>query len=327
MAAVGCGGLGCADHRRITGGSRVADTALRLAAFGHPPDSAVAEAAAFAAAANPGGSDRQRWLAAVALGGQGRYAAAAVLLRRMIAGPDPVFAALAASTLASHRRQLGGHAAAGALDSVALGRMAASIDVVTPSDPDGVDAHGALHDSLLGLAADAIGLGRPDRARSLIAVAAQRCAVGWRGRVRLGWVMAEAHLASGEPDLAVPLAERAEQEARRVGALRHVVKSSLVWAVSLTAQGTESGQLRAVELLEDSLAISLERGFLPLAWPIASLLVDASPAFSAQYRDLARTAVSCVFSRSDGEGRRIAAASPWMAGALRRTGEATAAEV
>lgn len=89
--------------------------ALEQAAFGDRPDLVIT-----ARPAQP----RDRWLAAVVLGGQGRYAAAAVLLDELIAGRDPVLAAFAASTLASHRRQLGGHAAARVLDATGLHRLA-----------------------------------------------------------------------------------------------------------------------------------------------------------------------------------------------------------
>ncbi|WP_370932150.1 hypothetical protein [Amycolatopsis sp. cg13] len=66
------------------------------------------------------GSPRQCLLAAIVLGARGRYAAAAALLDPLRRGRDPLTASLAASTLASHRRQLGGHVAARKLDGEAL---------------------------------------------------------------------------------------------------------------------------------------------------------------------------------------------------------------
>ncbi|UKD54014.1 hypothetical protein L3Q65_40055 [Amycolatopsis sp. FU40] len=66
------------------------------------------------------GSPRQRLLAAIVLGARGRYAAAADLLDPLRRGRDPLTASLAASTLASHRRQLGAHVVARKLDGEAL---------------------------------------------------------------------------------------------------------------------------------------------------------------------------------------------------------------
>jgi len=79
---------------------------LRDAAFGDRPDLAVR--------IEPGMSALDRWLVAVALGGQGRYAAAATELGRLLADPavPRAVAAHAAVTRAAHRRQQGGHAAA-----------------------------------------------------------------------------------------------------------------------------------------------------------------------------------------------------------------------
>lgn len=303
------------------------DAQLRLAAFGHPPGAATGEATAFTVATDFAAPDRQRWLAAVVLGGHGRYAAAAALLVPMITGPDPVFAALAASTLASHRRQLGCHVAARALDSTALGRLAMHMTKTMPADPDGIDADGALHDTFLGLAADAVGCGRTDEAHRLIAVAAERGVASWRGRVRACWLAAEVCLADRQPGRAVRVAKEGVREAQRVGALRHIVKSQMVMAVSLATEGTQSGRLHAVDLLEAGLATSLDRGFWPLAWPTALLLADICSGSAEGYLGLARHALSCVFRRSDGRSRALAQVSPWMSVALRRTGEDAATDV
>src|SRR3954469_24704188 len=124
---------------------------LRRAAFGD----VVASPSLLAWAAV--GSPRSRLLAAIVLGAQGRYAAAAALLRELGHGRNPVLAALALTTFASHRRQLGGHGAALGPDGTAL-ELAAG--VTGGQDPDGLDARGAWTDALLGLTADNLGLGR-----------------------------------------------------------------------------------------------------------------------------------------------------------------------
>ncbi|WP_233223800.1 hypothetical protein [Amycolatopsis sp. CA-128772] len=93
------------------------EPALRAAAFGDDPRPDPA-------AVRGGGSPRERLLAAIVLGAQGRYAAAATLLGRLRQDRDPVTASLAASTLASHRRQLGGHWQARGLDGEAFSKVA-----------------------------------------------------------------------------------------------------------------------------------------------------------------------------------------------------------
>lgn len=103
------------------------EPALRAAAFGSDPlpDPAIVRGSA---------SPREQLLAAIVLGAQGRYAAAATLLGELRREGDPVLASLAASTLASHRRQLGGHHLARALDGEALAKVA---HLETKPDPAG----------------------------------------------------------------------------------------------------------------------------------------------------------------------------------------------
>src|SRR6266702_857235 len=193
-------------------------------------------AAAFGTAADRQASPRDRWLAAVTLGGQGRYAAAAATLRDLHTGSDPLYAALAGATMASHLRQLGGHEHARRLDAAALRRLPSGrLPSRSEPDPDGVDHAGALVDALLGLAADAIGLGRVTEAARLHAAAT--AAAGdervWRVTVRIDWVATEVALAAGRFGDAVPPAERAMAAARAAGAVRHTVKSTMMLGAAL----------------------------------------------------------------------------------------------
>lgn len=183
---------------------------------------------------------RQRLLAAVVLGAQGRYAAATTALADLRRGADPVVASLAATTLASHRRQLGGHVAARALDGEAL--VALDGAGATRVDPDGLDAAGARADALLGLAADNLALGRLAAARRLAARAAE-ADDRWRATVRGGWVGAEIELAAGRPREAIAPARRAAETARVRGSSRHVVKSDIVLGVALATAGNRSNAL------------------------------------------------------------------------------------
>ncbi|WP_328606269.1 hypothetical protein OG943_41050 [Amycolatopsis sp. NBC_00345] len=87
---------------------------LRALAFGghpQPPEPVTAPRSA---------APWDRLLAAIVLGAQGRYAAASTALSDLRQSRDPLLASLAATTLASHRRQLGGHTAARSLDGEAL---------------------------------------------------------------------------------------------------------------------------------------------------------------------------------------------------------------
>ncbi|HEV2781431.1 MAG TPA: hypothetical protein VGX25_18775 [Actinophytocola sp.] len=269
---------------------------LYRAAFGDRPDLLITDIPP---------DPRSRWLAAVALGGQGRYAAAATLLDELCAGPDPTMGALAASTRASHLRQLGGHAAARVLDGAAL-RLAARPDV--------------LSDVLLGLAADALGLGRLPEARRLIAAARRLGDVGWRGEIRLCWVSAEVDLGAGRADVAVPHAERAAERAGAAGSVRHRVKSAMVLGAALAARGESADRQRARRLVEHAWRDASELGLLPLVWPCAMLLADLEPAFAPAHRRRAGDALRWVLRRADPIGRRVAGNSPWVPDPARLTG-------
>lgn len=286
----------------------------RRAAFGDRPDAELWAGARW-------GDGRERWLVAVAFGGAGRYAAAASLLRPLIAGDDPVLAALAGATLAAHRRQLGAHAAARRLDSAALARLA-PLGIPDGADPDDIDARGAWSDVLLGLAADAVGLGRVTEARRLHA-AAERVTHGWRTRIRTGWVAAEIELTASHPEQAVHWAERAFEAARSGPSTRHRVKSSLVLSAALVASDTTVGRRRATGLLREALNSSLERGIFSLSWPCALLLADLAPDEASNYNKIASNALNSCFFGADSEMQRLAQASPWVPTHLVRFGEPT----
>jgi hypothetical protein len=289
---------------------------LLHAAFGARPDAAVrvpVDAAPL-----------DRWLAAVVLGGQGRYAAAAALLTGLLGARDPVVAALAGTTLAAHLRQVGGHAEARGYDAEAARRLAGAPGEPGPAHPHGVDRAGATADVLLGLAADAVGLGRTGETTRLLAAARR---VGgtpsWRTTVRIGWVAAELALATDRPDTAVSHAEESKRFAEGAGATRHTVKSTMMLAVALATGGTPDGRRRAERLLTDAVAVSLTRGMFSLTWPCALQLAELAPDQAAQHRAVAVDALTRVFSWSDPTKRRIAAASPWLPATLIHSGEPT----
>jgi hypothetical protein len=279
----------------------VHEPALRAAAFGSDPrpDPAVTRG---------GRSPRERLLAAVVLGAQGRYAAAATLLEGLRNGTDRLEASLAASTLAAHRRQLGGHRHARALDGEAFAG-AAGLD--TEPDPDGLDAAGARADALLGLAADNLALGRLAAARRLAARAADQDA-GWRARVRGGWVGAEIELAAGQGAAAVPHAERAYETALARGARRHAVKSGIVLAVALRVAEAPDHRKISDDLVGNAMAAAEECELLSLLWPAALVAADLRPGHAEEYRFRVAQVLHAVLRSADPCGRRVAGESPWV---------------
>jgi hypothetical protein len=262
---------------------------LERAAFGDRPD------------LDPGvpAEPRERWLAAVVLGGQGRYAAAAALLGDLITGRDPTLAAYAASTLASHRRQLGGHQAARALDAEGLRRLAGRLPEEGP----------AASDVLLGLAADALGVGRLDEARRLVAAADRLPAVGWRGTVRHAWVSAEIELSAARASVAAEHAERAAELAADSGSVRHRIKSALVLGAALGAAGQGSRARPLVAAAHDE---AVDLGLLSLVWPGALILAELDPTRGGEHCRCAAVALHSVLRRADPVGRLLAERSPWV---------------
>ena len=287
---------------------------------------------------------QERWLVAVALGGQGYYAAAAAELERLAADPAVPLrvAAHAAVTRAAHLRQLGGHAVARSWD--ARGLRLATAAPVGPAQDDGTDvgaalvgsAHGdgtdagaariaasvgsaqdvgmdagaARIDALVGLAADAVGLGDPAGAERLLAAAAPALAThpSWRPATRAGWVRAELALVRGTPAAAVAPAKGALAAARRGGSRRHVLKSRIVLAVAQSAARVTTAEAAVTEL-DAAAAECAGLGLLPLCWPagLAALDLTRAPAAQPQIRindRVASTAGSAPGGRPDGTTRR-----------------------
>jgi hypothetical protein len=252
----------------------------------------------------------ERWLVAVALGGQGYYAAAAAELERLAADPAVPLrvAAHAAVTRASHLRQLGGHALARSWD--ARGLRLATAAPVGSGQGDGTDAGAARIDALVGLAADAVGLGDPAGAERLLAAAAPALAThpSWRPATRAGWVRAELALVRGTPAAAVAPAEAALAAARRGGSRRHVLKSRIVLAVAQSAARVTTAEAAVTEL-DAAAAECAGLGLLPLCWPagLAALDLTQAPAAQPQIRindRVASTAGSAPGGRPDGTTRR-----------------------
>ena len=203
------------------------------------------------------------WLRAVVAGGQGCYASAyadLALLRRA----DRVgrLASLAHSTQASFLRQLGWHEKARGWDGRALAAA-------------GTDREGQI-DALIGLAADALGVGRfaasadaLRRAQSLLDGGPARLAV------RLEWVSAELAMATGDGAAAIGHAEQAADLAAALGSARHRVKSDVVLAAALCSDG-QPDRSRAVA--DAALDTTQSLGIFPLSWALACLMAEIGSA-------------------------------------------------
>lgn len=223
------------------------------AAFGDRPDRWPLSAPADA---------QDRWLRAVAAGGQGRYAVALTELAAVHRCTGPAPRSLAMSTRASFLRQLGGHRAAAGWDGRAL--LAADTDT-------------AAADALIGLAADALGVGRFAASDRLLGRAAAVVAAAADARlpVRLEWVSAELAMMRGDGAAAVGHAERAVAAAAEFTSARHRLKSDVVLAAALCSHG-ELDRCRAIA--DAALARAGDLGLVPLRWALASLLADIGSA-------------------------------------------------
>lgn len=228
-----------------------ADSDLSATAFGDQPGRWPLPSAA---------TPHQLWLRAVGAGGQGRYGSAFKDLATLVRlAPGDRLASLAHSTHASFLRQLGSHRLAQGWDGRALALAA--------GDPE------AAADALIGLAADALGIGRLAAAATLLSRAEPIVAHAQQPRlpIRRAWVTAELAMASGEGAAAVRNAEVAVELAAATASARHRAKSDVVLAAALCSAGVVD---RARVLGETTLELTGRLGLVPLRWAVACLLVD-----------------------------------------------------
>jgi len=201
------------------------------------------------------------WRRAVVAGGQGRYGSALADLATVRRGPRGPLVSLAHSTRASFLRQLGWHELARSWD----GRASA----VACADPE------AEADALIGLAADALGMGRFAASGRALSRAADLLTepVPARLHVRMAWVSAELAMARGQGSEAVDHADTAVARAATLGSARHSVKSEVVRAAALCC----AGDLGSSRRVADAALVAAERlGMIPLRWALASLLAGIS---------------------------------------------------
>jgi hypothetical protein len=243
----------------------------------------------------------QLWLRAVAAAGQGRYSSARAdlaALRR--AQPDGALASLSLSTEASLLRQLGGHRLAAGWDGRALAlAQTAGDDPMAPQA--GVDA-------VVGLAADALGVGRLAASARLLERAEEMMrgtgAPPPRLAIRLAWVSAELAMAGGRGPAAVTHARRAVDVAEQAlpALRRHRVKSDVVLAAALCCAGsTHESRAVADAALDDTQTY----GLVPLRWALACLLADIESATLTSHQVSAiRDDCAGVITRRGGQWSR-----------------------
>ena len=188
--------------------------------------------AAIAAADRSASPSDSAWIRAYVDAARGRFPRAERALRPLSSrAASPATRSRAATTLGSVLRQTGRHAEARDVERAALRRERAP----------GMRAH-----LLIGLVADAVGLGDLRAVDAAIRRVGPRPAGGWRALVRLRWVRCERELLAGRPSAAVSHARRALAIAERAGARRHEAKSLLfLGAALLDAAGRESSSYRA----------------------------------------------------------------------------------
>lgn len=232
---------------------------------------------------------RVAWLLGMALAAGGRYGAALTVLSPLAeSGSEPdatrlVYASLAGASIASVHRQLGRHGVAQQADLTALA-LGEGDDQATAS-------------ALLGLAADAVGLGDADEAGLRVAQAltflppegasvegasvegAEPASLGdgpWRPWVRVDWVRAEIALLQGHSRDAVLAATAAVQRAEQASAPRHVAKGLLLLGIAQLHAWRDdpagAGQTLASQTLDRAASLAEELGALPLIWPTRALL-------------------------------------------------------
>lgn len=263
-------------------------TTLTAAAFGCDPECWPLPTAQ---------SREDLWLRAVAAGGQGRYSSARAdldaVLRTTATGP---LAALALSTHASFLRQLGGHRLARGWDGRALALAAVA--------GDSPRAQEARVDALIGLAADALGVGRLALSHAVLDRAAAELAntdaPPPRLAIRLEWVRAELAMAGGQGDTALRHAERGVELAESTGPalVRHRIKSDVVLAAALCSAGLPE---RSRTVADAALADTLTHGLIPLRWALACLLFDiGSTTLTSQHVSVIRDECADVITRRGG---------------------------
>jgi hypothetical protein len=269
------------------------------AVFHGPPGAAINDLERAVAVAQRDGRRAEvvasAWLLGVALSSSGRYGGALRVLVPLLEagegadldelGPEiRLFASLAAATAASVHRGIGRHDAAAGLDSRGL--------ALTTGPGE------AAFDCLLGLASDAVGLGRLEDARERVAqseaVIEGHGGDWWRQRVRLDWARAETALLAEQPHEAILAAAGAVAGAEAARAPRHVAKGLLFQGVAELQAGSSDG----LATLRRAASLAERLSAVPLIWQaralVGALLGGEASTEGARSLAAARSAVLAI---------------------------------
>lgn len=213
----------------------------------------------------PSSPAESRWLRAYLLAATGEFGRAERAARRALEhAQDPDLGARAAATLGSILRQTERHAQARSIESAAL-RRAPTRELRTHL--------------LIGLAADAVGLGDLAAVDLALARAGAEGGKGWRIAVRLRWVRCERELLAGRPAAAARWARSALAASEKAGAQRHVAKSLLFLgaasraeALGATGASARRARLEAGRALKRARSIATRIGARPIEHVAGDLL-------------------------------------------------------
>lgn len=245
------------------------------AAFSGPPQPGVAALEQALRLATGAGLDREAgtasWLLGVVHAAAGRYGRAVALLEPLVGRAAEALdeggsegasrrrtGALAATALGAIYRELGRHGDARGYDQRGL--------AFAGDDPT------ARTESLLGLVADAVGLGDEAGAEELLVSATAAVHEGpaaWRADLRLRWVQAELAQHRGDQETAMTLAAEALALAEDASSPRQVARSALFLGATSVGAGHRE---EAVAALHRAATLAEGLGTLPLQWPARALL-------------------------------------------------------
>lgn len=245
------------------------------AAFSGPPAPGVPALEQALRLATAEGLEREAgvasWLLGVVHAAAGRYGQAIAMLEPLVSraaqalddtSPDAVAprqtGALAATALGAIHRELGRHAEARGYDQ--RGLAFAGDDITSRTE------------ALLGLVADAVGMGDRAAAEEMLVSATSAVAEGpprWRADLRLCWVRAELAQLAGDQETAMRLAGEALALAEDGSSPRQVARSALFLGATSVGAGHRE---EAVASLHRAATLAEGLGALPLQWPARALL-------------------------------------------------------
>ena len=209
----------------------------------------------------------QRWERAYYAAIHGYYGAALTDLSRIRRDCNQQhWQSRANSLYGSLLRQLGHHRQARRYDGRALvlsGFSCGDYDIL------------AAHDALVGLSADAIGLGQLRLAQMTLQRASQIIieTLPLQSQIYWHWVSAELAMVGNQAKIALEHSQKAQQLAQNLNCPHHQCKTEMIYAAALCAAGYYQSSR---QLAQQTLACTDQYGLIPLSWGLCCLLGDLS---------------------------------------------------